>query len=118
MCRLHRIASDEIWHHYDGAELSVVELAPSGELTVHRLGKDPEAGVLPFCVIPAGHWFGALLPSSSEPDAYVLVGCTVIPGFDFAEHEMGQRGPLLDQYPGHRKWICRLTPDSKEPNAD
>ncbi|MCC5834678.1 MAG: cupin domain-containing protein [Opitutales bacterium] len=111
----HRIASDEIWHHYDGAELSVVELTPEGVLTVHRLGKNPEQGAVPFCVIPAGHWFGALLPSAGK--SHALVGCTVIPGFDFAEHEMGNRQDLLEEYPEHHEWILRLTQDAGEPDG-
>lgn len=103
---LHRIASDELWHHYDGEPLTVVAISPAGELTVHRLGKDAAAGQLPFCVVPAGHWFGAVPVAA---DGYSLVGCTVVPGFDFAEHEMAARADLLERYPQHRDWIERLT---------
>lgn len=114
ICRLHRIASDEIWHHYHGAEVELVELDDNGRLEVHRLGKDPRNGALPFRMIPAGNWFGAR-PSADTGD-YALLGCTVIPGFDFAEHEMGRREQLLNRFPQHREWITHLTSQSGEPH--
>src|ERR1700761_6888665 len=36
----HRIASDELWHFYDGDTLCIYELLPDGLLTTHMLGKD------------------------------------------------------------------------------
>lgn len=113
-CRLHRIASDEIWHHYEGAEVELVEIDRVGQLTVHRLGKDPQNGALPFRMIRGGHWFGAC-PLAGSGD-YALLGCTVIPGFDFAEHEMAERAQLLRSFPQHKEWILRLTGESGEPH--
>jgi len=39
----------------------------------------------------------------------VLVGCTVAPGFDFADFEMARREELVKDYPQHRSVIERLT---------
>lgn len=53
----------------------------------------------------AGHWFGCSL---ERPDTYALVGCTVAPGFEFADFEMARRAELLMHYPQHRKVIEKL----------
>jgi hypothetical protein len=46
-----------------------------------------------------------------HPNTYALVGCTVAPGFDFADFEMAQRDDLTGRYPRHRAIIERLTRD-------
>lgn len=104
--RLHRIAADEIWHFYDGDPLLIVAIAPDGELSVTSLGSDFSAGQVPQHVVPAGCWFGAI---PAEDSAYALTGCTVAPGFDFADFELGRRDALLAAYPQHRAWIEKLT---------
>lgn len=103
---LHRIKSDEIWHFYAGATLSVQVLTPAGEHLELRLGSDLAAGESFQAVVPAGCWFGAELSGAGE---YSLVGCTVAPGFDFNDFEMGDREDLLGQFPGHADTIRRLT---------
>ena len=55
----HRVESDEIWHHYEGAPLRLIRLDPdmSGKEEM-RLG--PLAGRRrPVAVIPRGHWQAA-----------------------------------------------------------
>jgi predicted cupin superfamily sugar epimerase len=37
------------------------------------------------------------------------VGCTVAPGFDFADFELGVRSELIRAFPAHRKLIEELT---------
>lgn len=105
--RLHRIRSDELWHHYAGGPLTVSAIAPAGTLTEFTLGDDLDAGQTPQGLVPAGHWFGAALAS---PDAYALVGCTVAPGFDFADLELARREALVAAFPQHAALIERLTP--------
>ncbi|MBV9267562.1 MAG: cupin domain-containing protein [Acidobacteriaceae bacterium] len=71
-----------------------------------KLGQNPEAGEEFQYVVPGGHWFGSCL---EQPDSYALVGCTVAPGFDFADFEMGKRAELIQQFPQHRELIEKLT---------
>jgi hypothetical protein len=40
---------------------------------------------------------------------YCLMGCTVSPGFDFADFEMGERRVLIDGWPEAREMIEALT---------
>ena len=102
--RLHRIASDEIWHWYQGAPLSVHVLGDDGNCQELRLGPDPSAGQTFQAVVRAGAWFGA----ESQGD-WSLCGCTVSPGFDFADFELGDRTDLLARFPSHRELVERLT---------
>src|SRR6185369_5758090 len=79
---LHRIKSDEAWHFYAGDPLLIVSLSPDGTLLETRLGNNVAQGETPQHIVPAGHWFGAC---PAEGSAFALVGCTVAPGFDFAD---------------------------------
>ena len=45
---------------------------------------------------------------------YSFVGCTVAPGFDFADFELGDRATLLSSFPQHREIIQRLTRDPQQ----
>lgn len=103
---LHRIASDELWHFYAGTALTVYEITIEGELIEHVLGNDPAGKEKHFCVIKAGSWFGA---KPTGEGSYALVGCTVAPGFDFADFELADRTALLNTYPRHRQLIEMLT---------
>src|SRR6185312_6046641 len=102
----HRIAADELWHFYAGDPLLVYEINHSGHLNIHRLGNDPRKGEALFAVIGAGSWFASVPADESE---YALVGCTVAPGFDFAEFELADRETLAQQYPAQAELIRRLT---------
>ncbi|HMP74564.1 MAG TPA: cupin domain-containing protein, partial [Kiritimatiellia bacterium] len=84
---LHRIASDEVWHVYAGGGLEVVCLHPEGEVERLRLGSDVAGGERPQAVVKAGGWFGA----GGVGGGCCLAGCTVGPGFDFADFVMGDR---------------------------
>ncbi len=102
----HRIRSDEVWHLYAGGPLLVHVLGADGALATHRLGMDLAGGETPQAVVPAGAWF------ASEPApgaAYALAGCTVAPGFDFADFELAVRAELARAYPAHAALITRLT---------
>lgn len=102
--RLHRIRCDEIWHFYLGGPMSVATLHEDGREDRTLLGP----GHALQHVVPAGAWFGAW----PEPGtAYSLVGCTVAPGFEFADLEIAQRAPLLARYPHAHELIERLTRD-------
>lgn len=104
----HRIRSDELWHFYAGAPITIaiLDAGGTGRLATQSLGRDPTRGESLQVVVPAGAWFAAEVASAG---AYALVGCTVAPGFDFADFELGARADLLERYPQHRGVIERLT---------
>lgn len=81
--RWHRVASDEVWHHYEGDALELIMVESGFDAsTRHLLGPLGE-GARPVQVVPANVWQAA----RSTGD-YTLVGCTVGPGFDFADFVM------------------------------
>jgi hypothetical protein len=82
--RWHQVDSDEVWHFYEGDPLELLELDAAGQsLARHRLGLVNGTGQGPVHTIPAGAW------QAARPlGAYTLVGCTVGPGFDFADFRM------------------------------
>ena len=101
---LHRIKSDEVWHFHAGSALELVTISPRGVVSRARLGTAADAS--PQAVVAAGDWFGARVVDTGS---YALVGCTVAPGFDFADFELADRATLLRQFPQHRADIEALT---------
>ena len=99
------IKSDEVWHFYDGSPLCVVEIFPDGTRCDHRLGSALQ-GEQCQAVVRAGSWFGSYVDA---PSGWSLVGCTVAPGFDFADFELAERAALEQQYPQHCEIVRRLT---------
>ncbi len=102
---LHRIKQDELWHFYAGDGLSVHVIDRAGLYREKKLGQNLEKGDSFQHVVRAGDWFGASVSSGAS----ALVGCTVAPGFDFADFEMPGRDHLLALYPQHSDIIKRLT---------
>lgn len=102
----HRIRQDEVWHFYGGAPLHVHVLDAEGNYTCNEVGMDIGNGATPQLVVPAGCWFAS---DVKEPDSYSFVGCTVAPGFDFADFELAGRAELIEAHPRHSGIITRLT---------
>jgi uncharacterized protein len=102
----HRLRSDEVWHFYVGATLVVHVIDEVGRYTEILLGSDPEAGEVLQAVVTAGCWFGSRV---RDGNSFALVGCTVAPGFDFDDFEIGTREELVREYPQYRGVIEMLT---------
>lgn len=101
----HRIRSDELWHFYAGEALLVHVLDTEGKLTTLRLGSNIDEGEQFQAVVPAGCWFAA---EPAPGTSYALVGCTVSPGFDFADFELAGVRSLTAAFPQHAALIQRL----------
>jgi len=103
---LHRLLSDEIFHLYEGGPLEILLLLPDGRSDVARLGLDLASGERPQIVVPAGAWFGTeLAPGVS----HCLVGCTVAPGFEFADFDLAEGPELAARFPAAAKRIARMS---------
>lgn len=104
----HRIKQDEMWHFHEGDSLIVHMISPEGNYSNQKIGVDFEAGEVPQFVVPKGVWFASEVADGGE---FSLVGCTVSPGFDFADFELADRKLLSDEFPTHSEIIERLTRD-------
>lgn len=102
----HKIASDELWHFYDGDPLSIFFFDEEGQLQERVLGLDLEKNQSPQIVIPAGVWFAS---RCQNPNGFTLSGCTVAPGFDFADFELAKYEELSKEFPQHKSIIKELT---------
>lgn len=97
--RWHKVTSDEAWHFYEGDAVELVTVDPALERLEHvllgRHAVDPahdETAARPTHIVPAGHW-QAVRPTGE----YALVGCTVGPGFDFADFTMVSDDPAMSE---------------------
>ena len=102
----HRIKSDELWHFYAGGPLHLHLLDAGFGYQCCALGNNLSAGESFQVVMPAGAWFAA---EPSEATNFSLAGCTVSPGFDFRDFEMGGADYLSAEFPEQRTLIERLS---------
>ncbi|MGB5528514.1 MAG: cupin domain-containing protein [Ignavibacteriaceae bacterium] len=100
----HLLKSDELWHFYDGSAVMVYVINPVGDLTVSKLGRS--RGTEFQTIIQKKCWFAA---EAEDKKSFSLFGCTVAPGFEFEDFEMGRREFLLKKFPQHQTLIHRLT---------
>ena len=103
---MHRLASDEIWHHYAGGAVEMLLLHPDGKGETRQLGQDLARGDRPQTQVPRGTWQGARVLGDAP---WALVGCTVTPGFAFEDFALAERDVLLATWPEHAEAIRRLT---------
>ena len=102
----HAIQQDEIWHFYAGSSLTIHIIDQQCGHAALKLGRNIEKGESFQVIVRAGCWFAAAV---NDPAEYALVGCTVAPGFDFADFEMADRNTLVGLYPAHREIIEKYT---------
>lgn len=108
---MHRLRSDEVFHHYAGAPVEMLQLHEDGRGERFVLGKDLAAGQQPQVLVPRTVWQGSrLLPGShAQTGDWALLGCTVSPGFEYEDYDSGQRAELLARWPEWSDLIEALT---------
>ena len=134
---MHMLASDELFHHYIGDPVQMLQLHPDGSSTTHVLGADLFISQRPQITVRRGTWQGSrLLPLSNNQvtgsevmgsevtksegtnnegtnnggtHGFALLGCTVSPGFEYADYRSATRGELLSRWPGEAELIAALT---------
>lgn len=103
---MHCLDSDEIFHFYLGDPVEMLQLHPEGRSALFTLGPDLQAGQHVQLVVPAGVWQGTRLIGDGN---VALLGCTVTPGFDFADYRNASYTELADKWPAHADRIKALT---------
>ena len=99
---MHRIRSDQLYHHYLGDSLEVLMLYPDGSGNIVTVGSDLAAGEHPQLFIP-GETFhtSRLAPGAS----YALLASTEWPGVEPPDVEHGDIRALMEAYPDFREQI-------------
>jgi predicted cupin superfamily sugar epimerase len=103
---MHSLASDEIFHFYLGDPVEMLQLHPDGRSALFTLGPDLAAGQHVQLVVPAGVWQGTSLIGNGK---VALLGCTVTPGFDFADYRSATYAELAAKWPSEAERIKKLT---------
>jgi predicted cupin superfamily sugar epimerase len=103
---MHKLESDEIFHHYLGGPVEMLQLYEDGSSKVTVIGKDIAAGEVPQHVVPRGVWRGSRMLREGE---WALLGCTVSPGFEFEDYTDASYEQLVATWPGEAERIRRLT---------
>ncbi len=91
---MHVVRSDEVFHHYLGDPVEQLQIDPGAGATVVRIGSDLAAGERPQAVVPRGVWQGCRVTPDHAQLGYALLGCTVSPGFDWADFRLGTRSEM------------------------
>lgn len=103
---MHVLAADEVFHFYLGDPVEMLQLYPDGSSKVVVLGQDLAAEQHVQLVVPSGVWQGARL---TEGGKMALLGCTVSPGFDYADYRGGSYAELAEKWPAEKALIRALT---------
>jgi uncharacterized protein len=103
---LHRLASDEVFHFYLGDPVRMLQLSSQGIGQSIVLGPNVLEGQQVQVTVPRGVWQGSILEPGGK---FALLGCTVAPGFDYADYETGNRLELVAMYPQVTDLINCLT---------
>jgi uncharacterized protein len=104
---LHVLPGDEVFHFYLGSPVRMLQLWPDGSGKELILGSDIASGEAPQLIVPAGVWQGTRLVGDT---GFALLGCTVAPGFDYADYRGANRAELVAKWPAFAAEIARLTP--------
>jgi uncharacterized protein len=103
---MHVLNSDEMFHFYLGDPVEMLQLYPDGRSALFILGPDLQAGQHVQLVVPAGVWQGTRLIGKGK---VALLGCTVTPGFDFADYRSASYDELVEKWPEEAARIRALT---------
>lgn len=90
--KFHRLKSDEIWHYYFGSPAIIHIIDDLGNYSLKKLGPNLEKSENFQVIIPKNSCFAAEVV---EKNSFVIVGCTVSPGFDFEDFRLASKDELL-----------------------
>ncbi len=98
----HKIESDETWHFYAGASMTLMMIDEQGNYAEKVIGNNLEQGELLQYTIKRHTWFASKV---NDENSFSLLGCTVAPGFDFADFVLAEKDLLLNRFPQHETVI-------------
>ena len=101
----HKVRFDEVWHFYKGSTVSLYLLTDSKEILSVQLGDNLDNNEHIHYVIKGNTWFAAEI---NDKSSYSLIGCSVSPGFDFKDFNLGSKSELKKIYPQHEFIIDKL----------
>jgi uncharacterized protein len=104
--RLHRIRSDQMYHHYFGDPLEVLLLYPDGNSEVQVVGPDLAAGMRPQLLVPGNTYHTGRIRRGGS---HALLGTSVWLRAEPSDVEMGNVETLAAEYPAAKVEIHSFT---------
>jgi predicted cupin superfamily sugar epimerase len=104
--RLHRVASDEVFHFLLGDPVTMLQLGPGRASRTTALGAELAAAQQPQVVVPRGVWQGCRLAPGGR---FALMGVTVAPGFECDDFEAADPAALARRFPDRKDLIEQLS---------
>jgi uncharacterized protein len=102
----HKVSSDELWLFHLGQPLEIVVITVDENIETKILGNRLDMGEEPQVIIKANTWFAARV---KDEKGFALVTCTVAPGFDFDDFELGNKNKLIKLFPNLKTEIEKLS---------
>jgi predicted cupin superfamily sugar epimerase len=102
---MHVLRSDEVFHHYLGDAVEMLQLFEDGSSARVVIGKDIAAGEVLQHVVRRGVWQGSRLRVA---EGWALLGCTVAPGFEFEDYRDASAEELVAKWPGEAEMVRGL----------
>lgn len=103
---MHKLCTDEVYHFYLGDPVEMLLLYPRGKSRIICLGSNIFKGEKVQFVVPHGVWQGSYIKTGGK---FSLMGCSMSPGFDISDFELGERETLTRLYPEKYDLINKLT---------
>lgn len=101
----HSIASDELWHFYDGGLLEIHIITKNNEYQVKYLGNSLRYNYASFCIpIEKGCIFAAKVVTGN----YVFTGCSLHPEFEMDKFKLYSMEDLVKIYPQYTENITNF----------
>jgi len=102
---MHVLDSDEIFHFYLGDPVEMLQLYPDGRSRFSFWGRICGLGSRSNWSCGRGVAGTRLIGDGTA----ALLGCTVTPGFDFADYRGGSYAELAEEWPAEAERIRALT---------
>ena len=111
---MHRIRSDQLYHHYLGDPVEVLMLYPDGaDGAIVTVGSDLKSGMRSQLLIPGGTYHTSRLIGGET--GYALLASTEWPGVEPSDVEHGNVDALAEAYPHFREEIYSFAKGSMTP---
>ncbi len=100
----HKIESDETWHFYAGASMTLMMINETGNYSEAIIGNNLDNYEHLQFTIKRNTWFAAKV---NNENSFSLLGCTVAPGFDFSDFVLAEKTALLNTFSQHEAIITQ-----------
>jgi purine nucleoside permease/predicted cupin superfamily sugar epimerase len=104
----HMNQSDIMHYFHMGDPITYSLIQPDGQLETIVMGSDPSQGQVMQMMVKGGIWKASQIPTDGQY-GYGLIGEAVAPGFEYSDMQLGEKEPLMMQFPQHISLIEQLS---------